>query len=171
MGEVSAFVGEFGQWNAIHNGLPMMFLSKVPSSEAGDAAFMLFWFWLHDPQGFASLNSSQGGGSSGNPNGTPIGTIGGSQGGGTSDGNSHGVLPFGSASGGSTLGLNDPPVQSNGANNEADAGANQAFGGHSIGSNVSPFDPVPEPASATLLAVGGFGLLMGWRVRSRKSSS
>jgi hypothetical protein len=138
MGEVGAFVSDFGQWNAIHNGLPMKFLSMASGSDAGVAALYLFWFWLHDPQG------------------TPIGTIGGS-------GNSDGLVPFGS---GSTHGLIDPSGQ-NGSNGGAGSFANLAFGNP----NAVHLDPVPEPASATMLAVGGFGLLMGWRVRSRKAKS
>jgi hypothetical protein len=48
MGEASAFVADFSQWNENHSDLPMQFLESSPAENQGGAALILFWLWLHD---------------------------------------------------------------------------------------------------------------------------
>lgn len=156
LGEASAFMSDFGQWNSIHGGLPMKVLSMVPAAEEGNAVLFLFMMWLHDPQGFGGMSSASGStsgsSSAGGPGTVPVGTVG------------AGSAPLSSGgSSGSSLGLNNPNGGSGGS-----SGGSPGLGGLSPQTGPGPFDPAPEPASVTLLAVGGFGLLMGWRARSRK---
>lgn len=154
MGEVSAFMGDFSQWNAIHDGLPMKVLAMVPAADESGAILFLFWLWLHDPQGMGGSPIS-----AGDPNPFPVGSIGLGQngndppptGGNNSNGNS-----------GSSLGLNDPPP----SNNPPSSGGDPELGGNS--GPTPGAAPVPEPPSFTLMAVGGIGLLVGWRLRSHK---
>jgi hypothetical protein len=136
MGEVSAFLGDFGQWNAYHGGLPMQLLQMVPAAEETDAIVLLFWLWLHDPLPLpvGSMGMGQ------NGNGPP------------SD------LPGG---GGTSLGLGDPPP----ANNPPSSGGDPGLGGNG---SAPTADPVSAPSGFTLMAVGSLGLLVGWRLRSRK---
>lgn len=160
LGEVSAFIGDFNQWNSARNGLPMQVLSMVPASEESQAVLFLFMMWLRDPLGMGASTASSGNGSSSNANGpggtggaVPVGTFGMGQNGNNSP----------SSNGGSSLGSPSPQ-------NGGGTGGSPLVGGGGGGPTPAA-DPTPEPASFTLLAVGGVGLLMGWRKRSRKSSS
>ncbi len=161
LGEAAAFISDFSQWNNIHGGLPMKVLSMVPAADEGNAVLFLFMMWLHDPQGFGGMSSgsgsTSGSSSSGGPGTVPVGTVG---------AGSAPLSASGSGGSGSSLGLN------NGGGNGGSTGGSPGLGGFSPQTGAGPsVDPAPEPASLTLLAVGGFGLLMGWRARSRKPNS
>jgi hypothetical protein len=173
--EVSAFVGDFGQWNASLNNLPMEILASTPSAEQGEVVFLLFWFWLQDsatgpaekatsssPSGSTSLASLALPPSSGNPSNSSLGSI---------------VM--------SQLGNDPPSFSSNNGNDPPSLLSNgggvsgQQFGsipllggGHAGDSGTNPMspdaDPMPAPASFTLLAIGGSVLLLGlWKRRRR----
>jgi len=48
LGEASAFMADFGQWNAIHQDLPVQFLQTTPAADREEAVLVLFWLWLQD---------------------------------------------------------------------------------------------------------------------------
>jgi hypothetical protein len=63
-GELFAFVGDFGDWNAKHGNIPLEIMEIAPADEEGAAFLLLFWLWLHDgqvpPGGNGSANSPPG---------------------------------------------------------------------------------------------------------------
>ncbi len=157
LGEASQFISDFNQWNTLHNGLPMQILSTAPATDESGAVMFLFWMWLHDPLGLGAGNLSSG-------SSVPVGTIGAGQG-----GNGPPSTPAGGGISGSSLGLNNQPLQT-GDKDGVKLSDGPGSGSLSPQNGPVPFDPAPEPASVTLLAVGGFALLLGWRTRSRKSN-
>lgn len=173
MGEVSAFVGDFGSWNASMNNLPEQFLASTPSSQQGGAIVMLFWLWLQEGgmgPGGNGHSSSQSGSTtiSGSPlpSGNPTGSIGAGQLGNGSFSNA-GNDPAGlGGNGGSSSLLSQLPASSGGSGNQF--GSIPPLGGTGGGSGETPFADAPEPASLTLLAIGGSGMLMGVWMRRRR---
>lgn len=79
-GELSAFMGGFGQWNASLNNLPLEFWEMAPSADKAEAEVVLFWLWMldgksgsqGDSSGSANSPPPSGSGNSGDP---PIGAI------------------------------------------------------------------------------------------------
>ncbi|HTU93773.1 MAG TPA: PEP-CTERM sorting domain-containing protein [Gemmataceae bacterium] len=210
IGEFLAFVGDFGQWNASENNMPMQVLEMVPASDEVAAVIYLFEMWLQDSgNGSAggTSNSSQSGStgfasnsgltSSDNPTNSPTGSIVAGQSGDDppstlpSGGSGSGSLLSNGGSGSGSLpsnGGNDPPgIGSNGGGSSLQNGSPSQGGGNNSGQQlggspplggtlggggdpppVSPDQATPEPASLTLLAVGGAGLLMGQWLRRRR---
>jgi hypothetical protein len=180
LGEAAAFVGDFSQWNAMHNELPMQFLQTAPSNNRGQAGVLLFWLWLHDSWSMlgngASL-SSLGSTNLSNlplpndPTGSKLGLIGMDSSGNGSPltlSNGRGDDPSNT---GSILALNNPPLQ-NGHHDAHEIGSLFSGDPHrNSGSPAPAIDPVPEPAAITLFSVGGLGLLIGWWMRARKPSN
>lgn len=184
-GEVSAFVGDFGQWNASMNNLPLEFWEMAPSSDKAEAGVVLFWFWLLEGRGGSQGDSSSaansppsGSGTSGDP---PIGTIlSGKPGDGSSShfGKNEGDDPpgVGGSNGNSSLGSDGSSRSPSsdalflaGSGNQPNPNGLPLPGSSSGGSGATPSasDPVPEPTTLTLLGVGGVGLLMGRWMRRR----
>lgn len=231
LGEVSAFVGDFGAWNASLNNRPLQFLASAPAAEQIDVFVALFWLWLQDAGTGSSANASPllpspktlAGLVSPPSSGAPIGSIVMGQpgeelpsllsnagngpssvlsngGGGDpppvlSNGGSNPVSPIpiggddppaigsngGSSSlrsdppsplGGSGSFSSGPPSTTSGGSSGQSLGSGPPLGSSAGDSGESPFapgatDPVPEPASFMLLAVGAGGLLIGRRMRQR----
>lgn len=175
MGEVSAFVGDFGSWNASMNNLPEQFLASTPTSQQGNAVVMLFLLWLQEGgMGSAGQGSASSHSGSTTLSGAPLPSPSGNPSGSIVSGQLNGGLPsnggndppgLGGNSGSSSF-LSQLPSSSGGSGNQL--GSIPALGGTGGGSGESPFDATPEPASVTLLAIGGSGMLMGLWIRRRR---
>lgn len=174
MGEVSSFVSDFGSWNASMNNLPEQFLASTPSSQQGGAIVLLFWLWLQEggmgPGGNGHASSQSGSTTiSGSPlppsSGNAPGSIGAGQSGNGSFSNG-GNDPAGLGGNGASSSLLSQLPSSGGSGNQF--GNAPPLGGTGGGSGETPFADAPEPASLTLLAIGGGGMLMGLRIRRRR---
>lgn len=184
LGEVSTFVGDFGQWNASLGNRPMQLLQMTPDEFKIDSAVWLFFVWMNGGSGdtqkeltqLSSLFTPPAPGKQGD---SPSGTMAWGQlkeGPPWSASNQKDDPPgIGANNGkGSVLGGLLTPITllspNTGGNTGQQSGTEQpslSNGGNSGATPLAP-DPAPEPASVTLLAVGGAGLLMGrWMRRKR----
>ena len=164
LGEFAAFVGDFGQWNASQNNMPLQILQITPAANEPQAVLALFWLWLQDGgagNGSAGIASNMGQGS---PNGS---IIAGQSGNGSLANGANDPPGLGGKGGGSSLlsGASSPGGTSGDPIGGSPVSGVSAGPG---GSSATPFADAPEPASFTLLAVGGAGLLMGRWVRRRR---
>lgn len=163
LGEFAAFVGDFGQWNANQNNMPMQVLQITPTAQEPQAVLLLFWLWLQE----GGAGNGSGGNASHMGQGSPNGSIlAGQSGNGSTLGNGTSDPPgLGGKGGGSSL-----------LSGSSSGSSGDSFGGSPVsgvsaggaGGSATPFADAPEPASVTLLAVGGAGLLMGRWVRRRR---
>jgi hypothetical protein len=188
LGEASAFVADFGQWNTIHQDLPMQFLQTTAAADREEAVLVLFWLWLRDSASLSdssafrsALLSSTPPSNLPQPN-DPIGSTVGSIGMGTSGNGSQSSLSNGggddktgsSSSSGSTLAVNDLPAHNGDSDDGQQSRGNKSSSGstsHHSGSTKPLIDPVvPEPAGFMLFSAGGIGMLMGWWMCVRRPS-
>jgi hypothetical protein len=144
LADFTAFVNDFGSWNAQQNNMPMMLLANTPSSQQGEAIILLWWWWMQD-----------GGLSNGSPN--PV----------TGNGNGNGLnFPPPFPGGGGTTGTGPTPPGGNGG------GGGIIPSGGGSGGGVSPHvGGAPAPSALTLSCTGLAGLLIYGCARRRLGRS
>lgn len=163
--EFSAFLTDFGPWNASHNDLPLLFLEVTPSQDRGEAFLLLWWLWMRSQGHAHSSPPSMGGppptsGPGGNTAEPPIGTIG-------SGSNGNGTPPILGGGNGSQDNGGTPPIGLPMSNPSLQGPVNGPSTGEpspSSGGLASPsVSSVPEPSSLALLGSGALGMLTyGW---------
>lgn len=168
--EALAFIGDFGQWNARLDNMPLLILAEAPTAIQGEVLLWLFWLWLHQPRaglmgdtfpsslsGPTVLTYSPPPPVLGNPPNLPI-------------------EPIGTGQSGDGPSGNDSLSSSNGGDNTGNHLPSQ---GSSLDSGTpSPSEPdpgvgpMPAPAAFTLLAIGSVILLLArWLQQTRRAGS
>lgn len=148
--EFTAFIGDFGSWNASQNNMPMMLLQSAPSSQQSQTVLLLWWWWLQDggmnsqaaPSGPVSGSGSGTGLSYPAPGGNPSGGV---------------ISPF--PNGGSTSGSTSP-------GSGVSSGGTIPYTGGGTGGG-SPHVAAPAPSALTLGLTGIVGLLLYRYARRR----